>query len=383
MVKTISIIGSTGSIGTQALEIISARLEEFQVVALGAGKNLELLKKQIQVFKPQYASILDPQHQKILKQEFPKLEILESNKQIAEIPVAIFISAVVGIAGLEPNLIALEHSPRVAIANKETLVSAGDLVKSAQTRFNSELIPIDSEHVAIHQCLLGQKPEQIKEIILTSSGGPFRNLPKSEFKNITKESALQHPTWNMGAKITIDSSTLMNKGLEVIEAKTLFDIDYSKIKTIIHPQSIIHSLVSFIDGNTIAQLSRPDMRVPIQYAIDYPERAANNISPELDLAQLALLEFFEPDLERFPALKLAYQAGIAGGSYPAVLNSANEAAVELFLEEKISYLEIIKFVENQLSAHNPITKPTLEDILMIDKQIKSSLKISLNTVKNP
>ena len=379
MVKTISIIGSTGSIGTQALEIISARPEEFQVVALGAGKNLELLKKQIQVFKPQYASILDPQHQKILKQEFPKLEILESNKQIAEIPVDIFISAVVGIAGLEPNLIALEHSPRVAIANKETLVSAGDLVKSAQTRFNSELIPIDSEHVAIHQCLLGQKPEQIKEIILTSSGGPFRNLPQSEFKNITKESALQHPTWNMGAKITIDSSTLMNKGLEVIEAKTLFDIDYSKIKTIIHPQSIIHSLVSFIDGNTIAQLSRPDMRVPIQYAIDYPERVSNTISPELDLAQLARLEFFEPDLERFPALKLAYQAGIAGRSYPAVLNSANEAAVELFLEEKISYLEIIKFVENQLSAHNPITKPTLEDILMIDSQIKSSLKIPLNT----
>jgi len=379
VVKTISIIGSTGSIGTQALEIISARPEEFQVVALGAGKNLELLKKQIQVFKPQYASILDPQHQKILKQEFPKLEILESNKQIAEIPVDIFISAVVGIAGLEPNLIALEHSPRVAIANKETLVSAGDLVKSAQTRFNSELIPIDSEHVAIHQCLLGQKPEQIKEIILTSSGGPFRNLPQSEFKNITKESALQHPTWNMGAKITIDSSTLMNKGLEVIEAKTLFDIDYSKIKTIIHPQSIIHSLVSFIDGNTIAQLSRPDMRVPIQYAIDYPERVSNTISPELDLAQLARLEFFEPDLERFPALKLAYQAGIAGRSYPAVLNSANEAAVELFLEEKISYLEIIKFVENQLSAHNPITKPTLEDILMIDSQIKSSLKIPLNT----
>jgi 1-deoxy-D-xylulose-5-phosphate reductoisomerase len=373
VVKTISLIGSTGSIGTQALEIVSSRPEEFKVIALGAGKNLELLKKQIEFFKPQYASVLDQEDRKRLKEFFPKLEILESNKEIAQIPADIFISAIVGIAGLEPNLLALEHSSRVAIANKETLVSAGDLVKFAQKKFNSELIPIDSEHVAIHQCLQGSRPEQIKEIILTSSGGPFWNLAREDFKNITKESALKHPTWNMGAKISIDSSTLMNKGLEVIEAKTLFDIDYDKIKTIIHPQSIIHSLVSFIDGNTIAQLSRPDMRVPIQYAIDYPERISNTISPELNLAELAKLEFFEPDCDRFPALKLAYQAGIAGGSYPAVLNSANEAAVNLFLEEKISYLDIVKIVENELSSHKPIPKPTLEEILMIDSEIKSTL----------
>jgi 1-deoxy-D-xylulose-5-phosphate reductoisomerase len=373
MVKSISIIGSTGSIGTQALEIIASRPDEFKVVALSAGKNLELLKKQIEIFKPQYASVLEQEDRKRLKEYFPKLEILESNKEIARVAVDIFISAVVGIAGLEPNLLALEHSRRVAIANKETLVSAGDLVKSAQKKFNSELIPIDSEHVAIHQCLQGSRPEQIKEIILTSSGGPFWNLTKENFKNISIESALKHPTWNMGAKISIDSSTLMNKGLEVIEAKTLFDIDYDKIKTIIHPQSIIHSLVTFVDGNTMAQLSRPDMRVPIQYAIDYPERISNTISPELNLAELAKLEFFEPDLERFPALKLAYQAGIAGGSYPSVLNSSNEAAVELFLAKRISYLEIIDIVSEQLNSHKPINKPSLEEILELDKSIKSCL----------
>jgi 1-deoxy-D-xylulose-5-phosphate reductoisomerase len=373
MVKSISIIGSTGSIGTQALEIIASRPDEFKVVALSAGKNLELLKKQIEIFKPQYASVLEQEDRKRLKEYFPKLEILESNKEIARVAVDIFISAVVGIAGLEPNLLALEHSRRVAIANKETLVSAGDLVKSAQKKFNSELIPIDSEHVAIHQCLQGSRPEQIKEIILTSSGGPFWNLTKENFKNISIESALKHPTWNMGAKISIDSSTLMNKGLEVIEAKTLFDIDYDKIKTIIHPQSIIHSLVTFVDGNTMAQLSRPDMRVPIQYAIDYPERISNTISPELNLAELAKLEFFEPDLERFPALKLAYQVGIAGGSYPSVLNSSNEAAVELFLAKRISYLEIIDIVSEQLNSHKPINKPSLEEILELDKSIKSSL----------
>jgi 1-deoxy-D-xylulose-5-phosphate reductoisomerase len=373
MVKSISIIGSTGSIGTQALEIIASRPDEFKVVALSAGKNLELLKKQIEIFKPQYASVLEQEDRKRLKEYFPKLEILESNKEIARVAVDIFISAVVGIAGLEPNLLALEHSRRVAIANKETLVSAGDLVKSAQKKFNSELIPIDSEHVAIHQCLQGSRPKQIKEIILTSSGGPFWNLTKENFKNISIESALKHPTWNMGAKISIDSSTLMNKGLEVIEAKTLFDIDYDKIKTIIHPQSIIHSLVTFVDGNTMAQLSRPDMRVPIQYAIDYPERISNTISPELNLAELAKLDFFEPDLERFPALKLAYQAGIAGGSYPSVLNSSNEAAVELFLAKRISYLEIIDIVSEQLNSHKPINKPSLEEILELDKSIKSCL----------
>lgn len=369
--KTISIIGSTGSIGKQALEIIASRPQEFQVVALSAGKNFDLLLKQIDYFKPQYASILNPEQRTKLKEIFPTLEILDSNNELAKLPVDIFLSAIVGIAGLEANLTALKHARRVAIANKETLVSAPHLVRAAQQQYNSELIPIDSEHVAIHQCLQGSKKSEVQEILLTSSGGPFRTWSAAQIQNATLKDALKHPTWNMGAKITIDSSTLMNKGLEVIEAHALFDINYEQIKVIIHPQSIIHSAVSFIDGNTLAQLSNPDMRVPIQYSLDFPSKHTNTISKPLNLTQIAKLEFYEPDLAKFPALKLAYQAGKDAASYPTVLNSANEAAVALFMQEAIHYQDIVRIIEDELNSHKAIPEPSLEDILVIDQSIKT------------
>lgn len=249
------------------------------------------------------------------------------------------------------------------------------MVQEYCEKYNSELIPVDSEHVAIHQCLRGlngdnEHSHKVKEILLTSSGGPFRTLAHSEFPNITLNDALKHPTWSMGAKITIDSSTLMNKALEVIEVNSLFGIDYEKIKVIIHPQSIIHSAVTFIDGNTIAQLGNPDMRIPIQYAIDYPDRKQVHFDDGFNLCDMRKLEFHEPDHDKFPTLKLAYQAGKLGHSFPTVLNSANEAAVELFQHEKIHYLDIVKIIEEELSNHEIVKNPQIEDILHHDREIK-------------
>jgi 1-deoxy-D-xylulose-5-phosphate reductoisomerase len=374
--KDITIIGSTGSIGTQTLELIRSRREEFQVVALSAGKNLDLLIDQIKEFSPKYVSITKPEDQNTLKEYFPNLEILASIRELAEIPVDIVISAVVGIAGLEANLAALKHSRRVAIANKETLVCAPHLVREASIQNQSELIPIDSEHAAIHQCLNNQPIDKVAKILLTSSGGPFRTLQQSEFKNIRLQDALKHPKWSMGKKITIDSSTLMNKGLEVIEVNSLFDIDYEKIQVVIHPESIVHSAVSFVDGNTIAQLSNPDMMVPIQYAIDYPNKTNIKLKKDFDIFEHGVLEFHKPDLEKFPALRLAYEAGREGGSLTTTLNSANEAAVELFLEERIHYLDIIKIIEKELELARKIENPSLEEILSIDSEIRDSIKLS-------
>jgi 1-deoxy-D-xylulose-5-phosphate reductoisomerase len=374
--KDIIIIGSTGSIGTQTLELIRSRREEFQVVALSAGKNLDLLIDQIKEFSPQYVSITKLEDQNTLKEYFPDLEILASIRELAEIPVDIVISAVVGIAGLEANLAALKHSRRVAIANKETLVCAPHLVREASILNQSELIPIDSEHAAIHQCLNNQPIDKVAKILLTSSGGPFRTLQQSEFKNIRLQDALKHPKWSMGKKITIDSSTLMNKGLEVIEVNSLFDIDYEKIQVVIHPESIVHSAVSFVDGNTIAQLSNPDMMVPIQYAIDYPNKTNIKLKKDFDIFEHGILEFHKPDLEKFPALRLAYEAGRQGGSLTTTLNSANEAAVELFLEERIHYLDIIKIIEKELELAKKIENPSLEEILSIDSEIRDSIKLS-------
>lgn len=384
MQKHITIIGSTGSIGTQALDIIRKRAQEFKVIALSAGNNFTLLVDQIKEFKPQFVSIANESKISELQALFPQLTILKNIEEVAQIEnIDIVISAIVGIAGLRANLEALKHAKRVAIANKETLVSAPHLVTEYQKKYKSELIPIDSEHVAIHQCLTQymQDPtqnyqEKVEKILLTSSGGPFRTLPPNEFQQITKEQALNHPTWKMGAKITIDSATLMNKGLEILEAKALFNLPLEKIQVVIHPQSIIHSAVTFIDGNTMAQLSMPDMRVPIQYAIDYPNKNALKLEKTFDIFEIAKLEFEKPDLEKFPALNLAYQAGYKGDSYPTVLNSANEAAVKLFLEEKISFLEITKIIEKQLDKHSVLQSPQVDDILKLDKEIKDSLQLS-------
>jgi 1-deoxy-D-xylulose-5-phosphate reductoisomerase len=374
--KQITIIGSTGSIGTQSLEIIRSRREEVRVIALSAGKNIELLIDQIKEFQPKYVSILGKDHRRTLREIFPELEILDSIEELAEISVDILISAIVGIAGLRANLAALKHSRRVAIANKETLVCAPHLVRETCKKYGSEIIPIDSEHAAIHQCLSNYTKEEVSKILLTSSGGPFRTLSQKEFQEIKLEDALKHPKWNMGKKITIDSSTLMNKGLELIEVNSLFNIDYDKIQVVIHPESIVHSAVSFIDGNTIAQLSNPDMMVPIQYAIDYPEKKNIKLKKDFDIFEHGILEFHKPDFDKFPALRLAYQAGRQGGSLTTTLNSANEVAVELFLQERIHYLDIVKIIEKELESSEMIDNPSLEEILSIDNKIRDSIKLS-------
>lgn len=374
--KRISIIGSTGSIGTQALDIIRNRNSgkgspDFDVVALSAGRNLERLIDQIKEFRPQYISILKKEDQDTIKELFPEINILKNIEEIAAIEkIDIFLSAVVGITGLKANLIALQHAKRVAVANKETLVSAKHLVREYSQKYQSELIPVDSEHVAIHQCLGTHSQSEIHEILLTSSGGPFRTHDKEDLKNVTLQQALKHPKWSMGPKITIDSSTLMNKGLEVIEVNSLFDIDYDQIQVVIHPQSIVHSAVTFVDGNTIAQMSMPDMKVPIQYAIDYPNRYPIELEERFNIFSMGSLDFEFPDTKKFPALNLAYAAGRQGHSFPTALNSVNEAAVALFLEEKIQYLDIAKIIEGELNQHKLIKNPCVDTILEIDKEIK-------------
>lgn len=375
--KTLSIIGSTGSIGTQALDIVRNRREDFSIIALSAGSNIDLLRSQIQEFKPKYISVLRHEDQAKLQEEFPSIQILKNIQEIAALDgVDVFLSAVVGIAALEANLIAMQHAKRVAVASKETLVAAGHLVNQYCKQYGSELIPVDSEHVAIHQCLNGQSQESIKEILLTSSGGPFRDLPIERFLEITLEAALKHPRWSMGSKITIDSSTLVNKGLEVIEAHTLFGINYSQIKVIIHPQSIVHSAVSFIDGNTIAQLSQTDMRVPIQYALDYPQKKQIHLQKDFDILEWSNLEFYAPDFQKFPALELAYEVGLQGDSYPAVYNAANELAVRRYLNGEIHYLDIYRIISERISKHQRIQNPNLNDILDLNQEIQelSSVK---------
>ncbi len=376
MQKSLSIIGSTGSIGTQALEIVRTRPEDFRIKALSAGNNLRLLLEQIKEFKPDFVTVLSDENKKLIKQTYPQIEVLKSIEELAELKVDICLSAIVVIAGLRANLKALEHAKRLAIANKETLVAAGHLVNEKIKKFNSELIPVDSEHVAIHHALCGYDIKNVKEILLTASGGPFRTKTYEELKTVTIKEALKHPNWDMGAKITIDSSTLANKGLEVIEAKTLFNLSYDQIKVVVHPQSIIHSAVTFIDGNTIAQLGEPDMTVPIQYALDYPNKSTIKMKKDFNIFDYPELSFEKPDLEKFPALKLAFQAGISGHSMPAVFNSANEAAVALFLNEEISYLEISRIIEKEMESHTIIQNPQLEDILSIHSKLLNKLKTS-------
>jgi 1-deoxy-D-xylulose-5-phosphate reductoisomerase len=380
--QSISIIGSTGSIGTQALNIIRKRPNEFTVIALSAKQNLSILTEQIKEFKPKYVHIEDLSARDILKEFFQDIEFLDSTEEVAEIDnVDIFLSAIVGIAGLKANLKALSKAKKVAIANKETLVVADHLVTAIQLKHSVTLIPIDSEHAAIHQCLCAgakdfnlSKNSLVKEILLTSSGGPFRNKTQKELKEVTLKEALQHPTWSMGKKITIDSSTLMNKALEVIEVHALFKIPYEKIKVVIHPQSIVHSAVSFIDGNIIAQLGSANMEIPIQYAIDYPYRKELAVEDTFNIFGQSW-DFMEPNFTCFPLLKLGYEVGKLGHSYPTVFNAANEAAVELFLNEEIKWSDIEKLISNAVTNHKIIVNPSLEEILDLDREIKKSTKL--------
>ncbi len=367
--KNVVVLGSTGSIGRNTLEVLSNFEERFSVFGLSTNTNVKLLEEQIKQFRPRMAVITDEES----FQQFPRnydtevLSGIDGLKELCSHPkVNLVINALVGSVGLLPSLKALESGKNLAIANKESLVMAGELLIGKAQKKGAEILPIDSEHSAIQQCLLSGKKEEVKRLILTASGGPFLRKSKEELKEITVEEALSHPTWEMGKKITIDSATLMNKGLEVIEAHWLFGIPPDRIKVLIHPQSIVHSMVEFVDGSVIAQMSLPDMKLPIQYALFYPQRVFSN-NTSLDLTKTGHLTFLEPDTEKFPCLHLAYQALEMGGTAPAVLNAANEVAVGAFLACRIGFPDIEKIVQKALKQHQVKLYPDLDDILNADK----------------
>lgn len=370
--KKISILGSTGSIGRNALEVIKSLPGKFDVVHLSAGSNAELLVRQAKEYHPNSVAIANESKYKFVKESLAPLgvKVLAGHEGILNLAkreeIDVVLNAIVGSAGLEPTYHAILSGKNVALANKESLVMAGELIVNLVKRKNVELLPIDSEHSAIWQCLIGESPNSIERIILTGSGGPFRERNFKDFPYIKPEEALKHPTWNMGKKITIDSATMMNKGLEIIEAKWLFDLPPEKIGVIIHPQSIIHSMVEFVDGSIKAQLGIPDMKLPIQYALNYPERV--NLKWEnTNLAEIGHLTFEDPDFGKFPAIKLAYDALKRGGTAPTILNVVNELAVYAFLENKIKFTDITKFIEESLSSIRIVDNPLLSDILEAEK----------------
>jgi len=376
--KKISILGSTGSIGIQTLEV--AKNLNMDVYGLTANSNIDLLVKQAKEFKPRIISISDLSLESELKKRVADLDIEVCcgidglNKVATIIQIDTVVNAIVGIAGLIPTMEAIRSKKNVALANKETLVTAGAIVMEEAKKHNVVIFPIDSEHSAIYQCLLGNNRKEVKKVILTASGGPFRAMEKENFKNIKVNDALKHPNWTMGSKITIDSATLMNKGLEVIEAKWLFDLQIDHIDVVIHPQSVIHSMVEYIDGSVIAQLGSPDMRIPIQYALTYPDRAANNFS-RLNLLDVGNLTFEKPDFEKFPCLNLAFEAIEIGGTMPVVLNAANEEAVRLFLNKDISFIDIPKIIAKVMKRHEVNLYPSLSDIIDIDLWARKNVKI--------
>ncbi|MFT3742687.1 MAG: 1-deoxy-D-xylulose-5-phosphate reductoisomerase [Pyrinomonadaceae bacterium] len=371
--KAISILGSTGSIGCNTLKVIE-HLGDTRVVAMAAGRNMEKFAGQIAAFKPELVSCDDDVCAEKLEKELhalgatvPKIETNSAGLvAVATHPEAsTVVSATVGAVGFVPTLRAIEAGKRIALANKETLVIAGELMTAAAARSGAELLPVDSEHNAIHQCLRGETSREVKRLILTASGGPFRNKTKAEIENATRDEALNHPNWKMGDKITIDSATLMNKGLEVIEARWLFGFDADRISVIVHPQSVVHSMVEMVDGSIIAQMGVTDMKHAIQYALTYPSRQ-ENCTPPLDLATLSRLDFEEPDMERFPCLGLAYSALRTGGTMPAVLNAANEIAVQAFLDGKIRLSEIAAINEAVMMEHQSRPADSLDIILETD-----------------
>lgn len=378
--KKISILGSTGSIGTQTLDVVRANRDKFEVVAISANSSINLLLEQIKEFKPKYVAVYNEASAKVLKEMIPSdinIEVLSGMEGLVAISsldeIDVLLTAIVGMIGLVPTLEAIKKGKTIALANKETLVTAGQLVMEEAKKNNVKILPVDSEHSAIFQCLNGENNKEIESLILTASGGPFRGKTKSQLLNVTKNEALKHPNWSMGRKISIDSSTLMNKGLEVIEAKWLFDVNTDKIDVVVHPQSIIHSMVQFVDSSIIAQMGCPDMKLPIQYALTYPDRILNDFE-RLDFSKLNSLTFEKPDLETFPCLKLAYDSLNMGGTYSAVLNAANEVLVNEFLEDKIGFYDIPYYIEKTLDAHKSISKPSLEEILHIDKWSRDFVK---------
>ncbi|MEW6195751.1 MAG: 1-deoxy-D-xylulose-5-phosphate reductoisomerase [Bacteroidota bacterium] len=380
--KNILLLGSTGSIGISTLDIIRAFPDQFSIIGLTANENVELLAEQMKEFNPKTVVIRNREKAEELKNSTGnKCEILSGNEGLIEISKRgnydIMVSAIVGFAGLNPTIEAIKQKKRIALANKETLVVAGELIIDLCSQYNVELIPVDSEHSAIFQCLKGENKNNINKIILTASGGPFLNKPAEELKNVTINEALNHPNWKMGNKITIDSATMMNKGLEVIEAFWLFGLPKDKIEVIIHPQSIIHSMVEFVDGSIKAQLSNPDMKLPILYALTYPERYSYH-GVHTDFKLLNQLTFFEPDFDKFTCLKIAYEVIEEGGVAPSILNAANEVAVEYFLKGIIKFNqipEIIRYALDKIFNHQ---KATLETILESDFRTRELLKKKFN-----
>jgi len=371
--KSISILGSTGSIGVSTLEVVRQFPDSFEVRALGCGRNVRLLAEQIREFQPHTVSVIDEGHARrlasLLDGAGPLPEILYGQEGFARVAATeeseIVVSAMVGAAGLLPTLEAVRSGKLVALANKETMVIAGKIVTEAAAEHGAAILPVDSEHSAIFQALQGNRPENLRRILLTASGGPFFSLSREELAQVTPEQALRHPNWTMGRKITIDSATLMNKGLEVIEAHWLFNVPVERIDVHIHPESIIHSMVEYIDGSVIAQMGIPDMKIPIAYALAYPQRLPVD-SPPLDLFRLQRLTFFPPDTQRFPCLRLAFESCKAGGTMPAVLNAANEVAVGAFLEKRIGFMDIARVIEGVMQRHQLNAEPDLDAVLEAD-----------------
>lgn len=371
--KKIAVLGSTGSIGTQTLQIAREQKEKLQVIALAAGQNVEKMEEQIREFSPSYAVMWTEEAARDLKARVKDLqtEILAGMEGLLHIvtlsEVDTVVTAMVGMIGIRPTIAAMEAGKTIALANKETLVTAGHLIMPLSKRLQVPILPVDSEHSAIFQSLNGESGERVAKILLTASGGPFRGRKKEELLEIQVEDALKHPNWSMGRKITIDSATMVNKGLEVMEAGWLFDVSPEQIKVVVHPQSIIHSMVEYVDGAVIGQLGTPDMKLPIQYALFYPDRILRK-EESLDFYKLRELTFEEPDMDTFTGLKLAYEAFRAGGSMPTVYNAANEKAVSLFLDRKIKFLEIPEIIGEAMSRHTKIENPSLEEILATEAE---------------
>lgn len=382
--KKISLLGSTGSIGTSTLDVVRKNSDQLEIVALSCGKNIELLAEQIKEFKPKLVSLAHEEDliklRKILAPIGLNPEIVygrKGNVDVATVDECDFVlSAIVGAEGLLPTYEAILAGKDIGLANKETLVVAGPLMKEAVKKSQVQFLPVDSEHSAIFQCLVGERRDTLRKVIVTASGGPFFAKPKEEFAHITLQEALKHPNWTMGAKITIDSASMMNKGLELIEAKYLFDLSDDELEVLVHPQSIIHSLVEFHDGSVMAQLGIPDMRVPIAYALTYPTRAQNDL-PSLNLAEMGQLTFFPPDYEKFPCLELAWQCLREGKAMPAVLNAANEIAVASFLEERIRFTDLAKIIASVLEQFQNRMPESIEDCIEIDTWARNTARSAL------
>ena len=376
--KNVIVLGSTGSIGTQTLDVVRNN-EDLHVVALAAGSNIELLEKQIKEFKPEIVCVYQEKKAAELRKRlgYLKVEIVDGMEGMIDCATIvsgdIIVAAVVGMIGIRPVIEGIKSGKDIAFANKETLVTAGHIIMPLIKKMGVQMLPVDSEHSAVFQCLNGENQKDVDTIWLTASGGPFRGKKREELAKVTVADALKHPNWSMGRKITIDSSTMVNKGLEVMEAKWLFDVSYDAIQVVIQPQSVIHSMVAFQDGAVMAQLGTPDMRLAIQYALCYPQRRSL-LGEKLDFHKMTSISFEKPDFETFRGLSLAYQAGRTGGSMPTVFNAANEKAVDLFLNEKISYLQITDAIEEAMEKHSVISNPSLEEILEVEKEVSSKIE---------